>query len=86
MNLLHVPATDVYKYAEALLSRLFTKEELASCLVFPSERSSKPGLPGDRVRRFFCELHQLCLEMGRHIEEEEKVCPKIMYRHYMCWK
>ena len=86
MDVRHLPAKDVYAYALALLDIMFTKDELARSLIHPSPKSSKPGLPRDRVRRFFRELHQLCLEMARHIEEEEKVCPKVMYRHYMCWK
>ena len=84
MDVRHLPAKDVYAYALTLLDVMFTKDELARSLIHPSPKSSKPGLPGDRVRRFFRELHQLCLELGRHIEE--KVCPKVMYRHYMCWK
>lgn len=63
MDVRHLPAKDVYAYALALLDVMFTKAELARSLIYSSPKSSKPGLPGDRVRRFFRELHQLCLEL-----------------------
>ena len=83
MDVRHLPAKDVYGYALTLLDVMFTKDEQARSLIYASSKSSKPGLPGDRVRRFFRELHQLCLEMGRHIVEEhiveeEKLCPKVI--------
>jgi len=51
-----LPAKNVYAYGLALLDVMFTKDELARSLIYPSPKSSKPGLPADRVDRFFREL------------------------------
>lgn len=58
VNLLCLPAKDPYSYGQALLDRLFTKEELGRSLVFPSDKSPKPGLPQEKVNKLFRELQQ----------------------------
>ncbi len=44
MNLLRIPARDAYAYGLCLLDALFSKQELASSLLFKSKKSEKPGL------------------------------------------
>ena len=56
MDVRRLPAKNVYAYGLALLDVMFTKDELARSLIYPSPKSSKPGLPADRVDRFFREL------------------------------
>ena len=40
-----------YTTALGLLDAMFTKEELNKSLVFQSKRSSKPALPGEKIKR-----------------------------------
>ena len=51
INVLRLPARDAYAFALQLLDVLFTKEELASSLLFKSKESEKPGLDKARVKQ-----------------------------------
>ena len=42
---------DAYAFALQLMDVLFTKEELASSLIFPSKKSDKPALDPQRVQQ-----------------------------------
>ena len=53
VNLLRLPARDIYSYALSLVDVIFTKEELASSLLFHSSKSDKPALPKLGVDKVF---------------------------------
>lgn len=51
VNLMRLSSRDAYSFALQLLDILFTKEELASSLLFQSKKSDKPGLDQERVEK-----------------------------------
>ena len=51
INVMRIPSRDAYSFGLQLMDVLFTKEELASSLLFKSKKSEKPGLDGERVQR-----------------------------------
>ena len=51
INVLRLPARDKYAFGLQLLDVLFTKEKLASSLLFKSKKSEKPGLDKARVQQ-----------------------------------
>jgi len=51
INVSLLPAKDAYAYALILLDALFTKEELSKSLMFKTNKSSKPALDEERIRR-----------------------------------
>lgn len=55
VNLLKIPAKDVYSYGRSLLDLLFTKEEQKSSVVFKTKKSEKPPLSPRRVEKMFGE-------------------------------
>ena len=53
VNVLQVPARDVYSFSLTLLDMLFSREELGKSLLLPTSKSSKPALEKDRVDKLF---------------------------------
>jgi hypothetical protein len=53
VNLLKIPAKDVYSYARSILDLLFTKEEQKASVVFKTKKSEKPPLSPRRVEKMF---------------------------------
>ncbi len=53
---MRLSARDAYGFGLQLLDILFTKEELAGSLLFSSKKSTKPGLPKDRVEKLLGKL------------------------------
>lgn len=51
IHIMHLPSRDAYSFGLQLLDIMFTKEELASSLLFKSKKSDKPGLDRARVER-----------------------------------
>ena len=48
---MRIPSRDAYAFALQLMDVLFTKEELASSLIFQSKKSDKPALDPQRVQQ-----------------------------------
>ena len=48
---MRIPSRDAYAFALQLMDVLFTKEELASSLIFQSKKSDKPALHPQRVQQ-----------------------------------
>ena len=48
---MRVPARDAYAFALQLMDALFTKEEMSQSLLYKSDKSEKPGLEEEKVRR-----------------------------------
>ena len=57
VDLLTVPARDVYSYGLALMDCFFTKEELAKSLCFKSKKSEKPPLDHAKMEKL----------LGKHV-------------------
>ena len=56
VNLMRLPATDVYAYGLQLMDALFTREELSSSLLYRNEqKSKKDGLDPEKVSELFGE-------------------------------
>ena len=53
---MRLPATTPYSWALNAVAILFSKEELSTSLLFPSKKSSKPGLDPKRVERLLSKL------------------------------
>ena len=51
INITRLPSRDAYSYGLQLLDIFFTKEELASSLLFKSKKSSKKGLDPEKVAK-----------------------------------
>ena len=51
VNVMRLPSRDAYSFALQLLDVFFTKEELATSLLFKSKKSDKPGLDTERVEK-----------------------------------
>ena len=52
VDISRIPARDVYSFGLQLLEVIFTKKELAESLLFKSKKSSKPGLPVEKVQQY----------------------------------
>ncbi len=52
INVMHLPAKNAYSFGLQLMEVIFTKEEMANSLLFKSKKSSKPGLPPEKVSKF----------------------------------
>ena len=55
VDVLSIPARDVFSYGQLLLDVFFTREVLSNSLVYKSSKSDKPGMDTDRVKTIFCE-------------------------------
>ncbi len=51
VNVLRIATRDSYSFTLQLLDMMFSKEELASSLLFKSKKSPKPGLDKERVEK-----------------------------------
>ena len=51
INTLRIPSRDAYSYGLQLMDIFFTKEELATSLLFKSKKSDKPALDKERVEK-----------------------------------
>ena len=58
INVMRLPSRDVYSFRLQLMDIMFTKEELASSLLFKSKKSDKPGLDKVRVERMLQYMEQ----------------------------
>lgn len=58
VNISRIPARDVYSFGLQLLEVIFTKKELAESLLFQSKKSSKPGLPVDKVQQYLASIDE----------------------------
>lgn len=50
INVMTVPSRDAYSFGLHLMDMLFTKDELAGSLLFPSGKSNKPSLDSKKVQ------------------------------------
>lgn len=51
VNLLRIPARDVYSYGRSLLDVLCTKKEQKASVVVKTNKSDKPALDSDKVEK-----------------------------------
>lgn len=80
INVLRIPARDVYAYGLHLMDTYFSREELGKSLLFESKKSEKPGLDETKVCKIFgklfdvnmCQLHDCFLSIYLCTECMEK--------------
>ena len=58
INLLDIRAPDPSKYALVLMDAIFTDDELTKCCYESSKRTTKPGLPADKVKLLEAMTHK----------------------------
>ena len=58
VNVMRLPSRDAYSFALQLMDILFTREELASCLMFKSKKSDKPALDHEKVEKILQYVEQ----------------------------
>ena len=63
VNLLRIPARDAYAYGLALMDKLFTREEMATSLLFKSKKSKKPGLESERVEKLLGKYYSMLVQV-----------------------
>ena len=58
INVLRIPSRDAYSYGLHLMEVLFTKEEMATSLLFASKKSEKQPLDRERVEKMLSLIEQ----------------------------